>query len=117
MGLGITRGIIKFGAVLTAAGLIGCLAPTGSAGSGSESALTAGQKANNANNGVGKISVCHTPPGNPANWHTISIGDPAYQAHLDHGDPPGACGEGGGNNTGTNTNTGTNNPEMSTGTN
>jgi hypothetical protein len=33
-----------------------------------------------------KISICHTPPGNPANCHEIIVSINALQAHLDHGD-------------------------------
>lgn len=39
-----------------------------------------------------KITMCHLPPGNPANAHTISVGPPAFKAHLAHGDYLGACG-------------------------
>ena len=39
-----------------------------------------------------KVTVCHVPPGNPSNAHTISIGAPAVSAHLAHGDTVGACG-------------------------
>lgn len=38
------------------------------------------------------INVCHTPPGNPDNTHTISISPSALQEHLDHGDYQGTCG-------------------------
>jgi hypothetical protein len=38
-----------------------------------------------------KIAVCHVPPGNPANAHTICIGRAALKAHLGHGDPLGGC--------------------------
>ena len=38
-----------------------------------------------------KVKVCHVPPGNPANFHTITIDDNAVQAHLGHGDLLGAC--------------------------
>jgi len=31
-------------------------------------------------------TICHIPPGNPGNNHTISIGIPAVPAHLAHGD-------------------------------
>jgi hypothetical protein len=31
-------------------------------------------------------TICHIPPGNPANAHLITIGSPAVRAHLDHGD-------------------------------
>lgn len=30
--------------------------------------------------------ICHVPPGNPANAHTIVIGYPAVNAHLSHHD-------------------------------
>lgn len=33
-----------------------------------------------------KITICHIPPGNPANMHEITISVNALQAHLDHGD-------------------------------
>ena len=37
------------------------------------------------------------PPGNPANEHTICIGNPGVPAHLAHGDFLGSCcGTGGG---------------------
>lgn len=38
-----------------------------------------------------KIEVCHLPPGNPANWHTITINDTALPAHQAHGDRVGSC--------------------------
>ena len=38
-----------------------------------------------------KTTVCHIPPGNPANEHTICVGDPAVKAHLAHGDKLGSC--------------------------
>ena len=38
-----------------------------------------------------KVSICHVPPGNPANEHMISISDRALDAHLAHGDYEGAC--------------------------
>ena len=39
-----------------------------------------------------KVKVCHIPPDDPANFHTITISENALQAHLDHGDKFGACG-------------------------
>src|ERR1041385_7950830 len=42
-----------------------------------------------------KTTVCHIPPGNPANAHTICVGVPSVPAHLAHGDYQGACGENG----------------------
>lgn len=33
-----------------------------------------------------KVTICHIPPGNPGNAHTITVGAPAVRAHLGHGD-------------------------------
>jgi hypothetical protein len=38
-----------------------------------------------------KVAICHIPPGNPANAHTLSLPEPAIRAHLGHGDKLGAC--------------------------
>src|SRR5262245_33074672 len=38
-----------------------------------------------------KVAICHIPPGNPANAHTLTLPEPAIRAHLGHGDVPGAC--------------------------
>ena len=39
-----------------------------------------------------KTTVCHIPPGNPANRHTICIGNAAVAPHLaQHGDFIGSC--------------------------
>jgi hypothetical protein len=38
-----------------------------------------------------KVCICHIPPGNPSNAHTICIGEPAVRAHLRHGDTMGEC--------------------------
>ena len=37
------------------------------------------------------LEICHFPPGNPANFHTITIGEPALSDHLAHGDFGGPC--------------------------
>ena len=39
----------------------------------------------------GNVSVCHVPPGNPENKHTITVASNAVQAHLAHGDSEGGC--------------------------
>ncbi len=39
------------------------------------------------------MSICHIPPGNPGNNHTITIGKQAWQAHERHGDEPKPCDE------------------------
>lgn len=37
-------------------------------------------------------AVCHFPPGNPANFHTITVGGNAVNAHVtNHGDLVGSC--------------------------
>jgi hypothetical protein len=41
--------------------------------------------------GAVKVTLCHIPPGNPANAHTITVGAPAVPAHLAHGDTLGPC--------------------------
>lgn len=38
-----------------------------------------------------KIVICHSPPGNPNNKQTLTIGKSALDAHLAHGDTIGAC--------------------------
>jgi hypothetical protein len=38
-----------------------------------------------------KTTVCHIPPGNPPNEHTICVGNEAVPAHLAHGDHLGSC--------------------------
>lgn len=40
-----------------------------------------------------KVLICHIPPGNPANAHSICVGPAAVPAHQrNHGDNIGACG-------------------------
>ncbi|EIJ43886.1 Tfp pilus assembly protein, tip-associated adhesin PilY1 [Beggiatoa alba B18LD] len=39
----------------------------------------------------GKVIICHYPPGNNSNAHTISIDESAWSAHQAHGDSLGAC--------------------------
>lgn len=38
-----------------------------------------------------KVEVCHIPPGDPDNFHTITISENALAAHLAHGDMEGPC--------------------------
>lgn len=40
-----------------------------------------------------KIIICHCPPGNPGNCHTIRVSESAVPAHLAHGDHLGPCGQ------------------------
>jgi len=54
-----------------------------------------GKKKGNGN-GKGKskkVFVCHIPPGNHFNAHTIWISENALKAHLAHGDVLGKCEE------------------------
>jgi hypothetical protein len=41
--------------------------------------------------GPASVPICHVPPGNPRNRHTIFVGEAAVPAHLAHGDTEGAC--------------------------
>lgn len=43
---------------------------------------------------AGKVYICHVPPGNPDNAHTIAISDSAVDAHVAHGDNPDSVGSG-----------------------
>ena len=61
-----------------------------------EQAALSGTAAAPAAAGTEKVAVCHIPPGNPANAHTIVVGAPAVAAHLRHGDRLEACDAGGG---------------------
>jgi hypothetical protein len=39
-----------------------------------------------------KTTICHFPPGNPANAHTLCVGNPAVSPHMSHhGDHVGPC--------------------------
>jgi hypothetical protein len=38
-----------------------------------------------------KLTICHIPPGNPENAHTLCVGSPSLEAHLAHGDAQGPC--------------------------
>ena len=47
---------------------------------------------NRGGNGVDQVVICHLPPGNPGNEHTIIVGEPAVDAHVDnHDDTVGPC--------------------------
>ncbi len=38
-----------------------------------------------------KVTICHLPPGNPENKHTLDVAESAVKAHLAHGDYLGDC--------------------------
>lgn len=42
---------------------------------------------------AGSVTICHIPPGNPSNQHTITVGQGAVGGHLGHGDTLGPCGD------------------------
>ena len=44
-----------------------------------------------ANARAAKVTICHFPPGNPSNAHTITVSANALTAHLAHGDILGEC--------------------------
>jgi hypothetical protein len=51
-----------------------------------------GGTSSSSNNQYGhKVLICHHPPGNPGNAHTISVDQSAVPAHLAHGDTLGPC--------------------------
>ena len=47
-----------------------------------------------ASAGNSKVVICHIPPGDPDNAHTITVSEKAVQAHLKHGDWLGECASG-----------------------
>jgi hypothetical protein len=51
----------------------------------------AGDDDDDDDSGNETVVICHVPPGNLENAHTITIGADAVEAHLAHGDYPGAC--------------------------
>ncbi len=65
-----------------------------------------------SNSGEAKITICHYPPGNPANVQTIEISQSAWPAHQAHGDTQGGCddddGDDGSNGNGNNGGNGNN---------
>jgi hypothetical protein len=40
-----------------------------------------------------QVTICHRPPGNPENAHTIIVGSRSVRAHMAHGDTLGVCTE------------------------
>jgi hypothetical protein len=42
---------------------------------------------------AGKQTICHIPPGNPDNAHSITVAQAAVAAHLAHGDSLDECPE------------------------
>ena len=71
-------------------------------GKSSEAKANKGKSQNSNQGNSNKITICHIPPGNIGNAHTITVGWSALPAHLGHGDYEGPCEDensgGGGNN-------------------
>ena len=64
-------------------GLAGAAVAAGAAFVSEETAAKKGRKVKaQANGKQGKVTICHCPPGNPDNCHTISVGAKAAAAHL-----------------------------------
>lgn len=73
--------------VLSITGLVACGSEEGSPVGSQSSAVKAPAR---QGGGGGKVTICHLPPGNPANVQIISVGQPAVAAHVaNHGD--GVC--------------------------
>ena len=53
----------------------------------------------NETEGREKVTLCHVPPGDEENAHTITVGESAVRAHLAHGDYLGECERAAGNET------------------
>jgi hypothetical protein len=59
---------------------------------GSEEAAVTGPNGQPTCTNAKKVLICHIPPGNPANEHSICVGKPAVEPHQRlHGDTIGAC--------------------------
>jgi hypothetical protein len=67
-------------------------------GRGAEDDSLFGARADELGAGSVKLTICHVPPGNPANAHTITVGEPAWEAHMRNhdGDSLGPCEAAGG---------------------
>ena len=56
----------------------------------SATVFATGVTAASANRGDNE-AICHVPPGNPSAAHVITVGAPAVEVHLGHGDIMGDC--------------------------
>ena len=89
-----TRTLGRLG-VIVAAGLLtvglAALPEYTGAGNGNGNGHGGGND-NDDNGGVDHVVICHVPPGNPDNKHTITVGKRAVAAHRkNHGDALGPC--------------------------
>jgi hypothetical protein len=90
MNKGRAQSLMTLAGAVGTAWMLGCMNPTDSAKNDDSLAMSQAGSAD-AGGGVGKTTICHIPPGNPANAHTITVGNPAVRAHLAHGDKIGSC--------------------------
>ena len=66
---------------------------SGNSGDSQQQGNATSASSGSGSQGDHKQAVCHIPPGNPDNAHTIVVDDSAVQTHLDHGDTLGPCPE------------------------
>jgi hypothetical protein len=89
------RTILGLSLALATGALTGCLSGEGTTGNSTDGTTLrmqgTGGGGGQIGGGVTKVTICHIPPGNPANAHSITVGSPAVRAHLAHGDYLGAC--------------------------
>jgi hypothetical protein len=93
MNLGRAQSLMTLAGAVGTAWVLGCMNPTDSTQNNETLAMSQAGEADSSGHGggVGKTTICHIPPGNPANAHTITVGNPAVKAHLAHGDYLGMC--------------------------
>lgn len=83
---------LVFISILAGTFAIGCGHAVDDEGFGEvDSAVKKGSGGSGGGGPADKVVICHIPPGNPANAHTIVVGAAAVPAHLAHGDTLGEC--------------------------
>jgi hypothetical protein len=86
--------ILGLSLALASGALVGCISSgegTSESESSYDTALRIQAAKDSANGNVGKVTICHLPPGNPSHVLILSVGSPAVKAHLAHGDSIGDC--------------------------
>lgn len=86
---GVPAGFASGSPFASPGGPMGGTSPFGSGGA--PDGKPSSDKAPDSHKGTEKVTICHIPPGNPANAHSITVGEPALSAHMAHGDTDGAC--------------------------
>ena len=82
---------VAFAVGLSTSALV-AIAAVGGLSYAASSAAKAGSTAQSSSQKQYKFVVCHRPPGNPSNMHTLEVGSQqAQNAHLKHGDTTGPC--------------------------